>query len=79
MAGDKAYSSRGIRVCLRGRGIACIVPERSAQIGGRGDAVETPCRLDRTAYRRRDVIERCFTMLKQHKTRATRDDERAHH
>ncbi|MFB8351147.1 transposase [Streptomyces niveus] len=37
------------------------------------------CRLDRTAYRRRNVVERCFNRLKQNKALATRYDKRARH
>ncbi|WP_374202309.1 IS5 family transposase [Streptomyces sp. MW-W600-10] len=79
VAGDKGYSSRKIRAYLRRRGIACTIPERTDQISGRRRRGETPCRLDRTAYRRRNVVERCFNKLKQNKALATRYDKRAHH
>ncbi|MFE5723129.1 hypothetical protein ACFQ7P_32270, partial [Streptomyces erythrochromogenes] len=57
--GDKGYSSRKIRSYLRRRGIACTIPERVDQIGGR---------------RRSNVVERCFNKLKQNKALATRYD-----
>ncbi|MET9816017.1 transposase [Streptomyces sp. NPDC006355] len=37
------------------------------------------CRLDRAAYRRRNVIERCFNKLKHNKALATHYDKRAGH
>ena len=79
VAGDKGYSSRKIRAYLRKRGIACTIPERTDQIKGRRRRGETLCRLDRTAYRRRNVVERCFNRLKQNKALATRYDKRARH
>ena len=76
---DKGYSSRKIRAYLRRRGIACTIPERADQIAGRRRRGESPCRLDRTAYRRRNVVERCFNRLKQNRALATRFDKRAVH
>ncbi|WP_405812667.1 MULTISPECIES: transposase [unclassified Streptomyces] len=73
------YSSRKIRSYLRRRGIACTIPERVDQIGGRLRRGETLCRLDREIYRRRNVVERCFNRLKQNKALATRYDKRARH
>ncbi|ORT61024.1 hypothetical protein BKD26_07130 [Streptomyces sp. CB03238] len=49
------------------------------QINGRIRRGESHCRLDRAAYRRRNVIERCFNKLKHHKALATRYDKRARH
>ncbi|MFI6350782.1 IS5/IS1182 family transposase, partial [Streptomyces sp. NPDC050560] len=46
---------------------------------GRIHRGERPCRLDRAAYRRRNVVERCFNKLKQNKAIATRYDKRARH
>ncbi|MGW2026203.1 IS5 family transposase [Streptomyces decoyicus] len=79
VAADKGYSSRKIRAYLRKRGIACTIPERIDQINGRLRRGESLCRLDRTIYRRRNVIERCFGRLKQHRALATRYDKRATH
>lgn len=58
---DKGYSARRIRVYLRRRGIACTIPERIDQINGRIRRGEALCRLDKTAYKRRNVVERCFS------------------
>ncbi|MFE5723746.1 IS5 family transposase, partial [Streptomyces erythrochromogenes] len=79
VVGDKGYSSRKIRSYLRQRGIACTIPERVDQIGGRMRRGETRCRLDRAVYRRRNVVERCFNRLKQNRALATRYDKRARH
>jgi transposase len=76
---DKGYSARGIRAYLRRRGIACTIPERVDQIAGRRRRGEPVCRLDRTVYRRRNVVERCFSRLKQNKALATRYDKHALH
>jgi len=74
---DKGYSSRAIRDYLRGRGIACIIPERADQIAGRRRRGEKLCTFDRHLYRRRNVVERCFNRLKQNKALATRYDKLA--
>ncbi|GAB7101825.1 hypothetical protein JCM4814A_01390 [Streptomyces phaeofaciens JCM 4814] len=50
------------------------IPERIAQINGRIRRGESRCRLDRAAYRRRNVVERCFNRLKHNKALATRYD-----
>ncbi len=76
---DKGYSSRKIRDDLRRRGIKAAIPERIDQINGRVRRGESLCRLDRPAYRRRNVVERCFNRLKHNKALATRYDKRAHH
>jgi transposase len=76
---DKGYSSRSIRRYLRRRGIAATIPERADQIAGRRRRGERCCGFDPAAYRRRNVVERCFNRLKQHKALATRYDKRAIH
>ncbi len=64
VAADKGYSSTKIRTYLRRRGIKAAIPERIDQINGRIRRGESLCRLDRAAYRRRNVVERCFNKLK---------------
>ncbi len=76
---DKGYSSRKIRTYLRRRGIACTIPERIDQINGHLTRGEKPCHLDRTNYRRRNIVERRFGYLKQNRALATRYDKRATH
>jgi transposase len=79
VAADKGYSSVKIRAYLRRRGIKAAIPERIDQINGRIRRGERRCYLDRAAYRRRNVVERCFNKLKHHKALATRYDKRARH
>lgn len=79
VAADKGYSSLKIRSYLRRRGIRAVIPERIDQINGRIRRGESLCRLDRAAYRRRNVVERCFNKLKHNKALATRYDKRARH
>ncbi|WP_260584345.1 IS5 family transposase [Streptomyces murinus] len=79
VAADKGYSSTKIRAYLRRRGIKAAIPERIDQINGRIRRGESLCRLDRAAYRRRNVVERCFNKLKHNKALATRYDKRARH
>lgn len=79
VAADKGYSSTKIRAYLRRRGIKAAIPERIDQINGRIRRGESRCRLNRAAYRRRNVIERCFNRLKHNKALATRYDKRARH
>ncbi|WP_443058098.1 IS5 family transposase [Streptomyces sp. NBC_00820] len=77
VAADKGYSSVKISAYLRGRGIRAAIPERIDQINGRIRRGEGRCRLDRAAYRRRNVVERCFNRLKHNKALATRYDKTA--
>ncbi|GAA2494174.1 hypothetical protein GCM10010393_27700 [Streptomyces gobitricini] len=51
--------------------------ERIDRINGRIRRGERLCRHDRSAYRRRNVIERCLSRLEQNRALATRYDERA--
>ncbi len=77
---DKAYSARGHRADLRRRGITAVIPEPADQAGHRrrrGSAGGRPVGYDRTAYRRRNVIERAFNQLKAWRGIATRFDKLA--
>lgn len=75
---DKAYSSRAIRSGLRRRGIRAVIPERADQVAGRqrrGSAGGRPPAFDAEQYRARNVVERCFSRLKQFRAVATRFDK----
>ncbi|OLR89440.1 IS5 family transposase [Actinokineospora bangkokensis] len=77
---DKGYSSRAIRAWLRARRIPTTIPERRDQQAGRqrrGRAGGRPPVFDPVAYRRRNVVERCFNRLKQFRAIATRYDKTA--
>ncbi|MEW2281853.1 IS5 family transposase [Streptomyces cyaneofuscatus] len=76
--GDKAYSSRAIRHLLRRRGIAATIPEHRDQAANRhrrGALGGRPPTFDKVTYRDRNVVERCFTRLKQFRAIATRLDK----
>nr|WP_234338038.1 IS5 family transposase [Streptomyces sp. NRRL WC-3725] len=77
---DKAYSSRAIRAWCRRRGIAVTIPERSDQVVNplrRGSRGGRPPAFDAEAYKHRNVVERCFSRLKQFRAIATRFDKLA--
>lgn len=77
---DKAYSSRKIRRLLRCRGIKATIPERRDQSGNRVRRASRggrPPAFDKTAYKGRNVVERCFARLKQFRAVATRFDKLA--
>lgn len=60
---DKGYSARSFRAYLRRRGIKATTPERVDQLAGRRRRHQRPCGFDNAAYRRRNVVERCFHHL----------------
>jgi transposase len=77
---DKGYSSRAIRSYLRARRIRATIPERRDQQASRarrGSRGGRPPAFDPLAYRRRNVVERCFAQLKQYRAIATRYDKTA--
>ncbi|MEU7891212.1 MULTISPECIES: IS5 family transposase [Streptosporangiaceae] len=77
---DKAYSSREVRQDLRRRGIRAVIPERTDQRANRqrrGRAGGRPPTFDPELYKARNVVERCFSRLKQFRAIATRFDKLA--
>lgn len=77
---DKGYSAKRIRDYLRRRRIGCVIPERDDQIANRarkGSAGGRPPAFDAEAYKRRNVVERCFNKLKQFRAIAARFDKLA--
>ena len=78
--GDKAYSSRGTRARLRGRGIVAVIPEPSDQAGHRkrrGSSGGRPVSYDVQDYKQRNVVERFFNRMKQWRGLASRYDKHA--
>jgi transposase len=71
---DKGYSSRANRAYLRRRRIPATIPERADQQANRarrGRAGGRPSTFDPIAYKRRNVVERCFNRYKQSSPPAT--------
>ena len=76
---DKAYSSTAIRAHLRSRRITATIPEPADQVRNRlkrGSKGGRPPAFDAAAYKQRNVAERAFCHLRQHRAVATRYDKR---
>ena len=69
LIGDKAYDSDAFRKFLRKDGIKPVIPGRSNR--------KKRIRHDKTAYKGRNVIERCYCRLKDFRRIATRYDKLA--
>lgn len=68
VAGDKGYSSGSIRRYLRRRGIRLTIP--------RQDNERRRGKFDKSLYRQRNRVERCFNRLKQYRRIATRYEKK---
>jgi transposase len=66
---DKAYDADSLRRWLKQKKIKAAIPSTASR--------RTPYPLDRTAYKRRNVIERMFCKLKNWRRIATRYDRLA--
>jgi transposase len=69
VAGDKGYSYARVRCYLRRRKIKAVIPTRKDQRRRPG--------FDQDLYRRRNVVERCLSWLKECRALATRFDKLA--
>lgn len=77
---DKAYSHPSTREAMRDRRIIFVSPERDDQIArraARGSRGGRPPAFDVEVHRQRNVVERCFSRLKQFRDLATRYAKRA--
>ena len=74
---DRAYAHDPCRELLRRRGIPHTIPERRDQIERRKRRGGRPPSFDRSAYRGRNVVERCVNRLKQWRGVATRYEKKA--
>lgn len=66
---DKGYDTDAIRAFLKARGIRAVIPGKSNR--------KQKIRHDKEAYKRRNVVERCFCRLKDFRRIATRYDKLA--
>jgi transposase len=76
---DKAHSSSAIRSHLRSRRIKATIPEPADQARNRlrrGSHGGRPPAFDPAAYKQRNIVERAFNRLRQHRAVATRYDKR---
>lgn len=69
VVGDKGYSSGKIRCYLRRRGIRLTIPRKSNE--------QRRGKFDKSVYRQRNRVERCFNRLKQFRRIATRYEKNA--
>jgi transposase len=69
LAGDKGYSYARIRRYLRRRGIMAVIPTRK-------DQRRNP-HFDKETYRRRNVVERCMSWLKENRRIGSRHEKLA--
>lgn len=69
VCGDKGYSSGKIRGYLRRRGIRVTIPRK--------DNERRRGKFDKSLYRQRNQVERCFNRLKQYRRIATRYEKKA--
>lgn len=76
VAGDKAYDVPRIRQWCRRHGVRAVIPEKAKP---RGRKRGRPPVLDKTAYKRRNVVERCIGWLKICRRIATRSEKLAVH
>ena len=77
LLGDKAYSASAHRRRLRSRGITTVIPERCDQVRhrrNRGSRGGRPVNFDAETYKRRNVVERGFNLLKRWRGLAIRYD-----
>jgi transposase len=77
---DKGYAHDSTRTALRRRRIRHVIPERSDQVARRtakGPRGGRPPSFDKDACKQRNVVERCFSRLKQWRDLATRYAKRA--
>jgi transposase len=68
---DTAYGSRALREVIVDLGAEPVIPSHPTR--------KHPCDHDRSIYRLRNRIERCFNKLKHFRRFATRYDRRALH
>ncbi len=66
---DKGYDTNAIRAFLKAHGIKAVIPSKSDR--------KKKIRHDKEAYKKRNVVERCFCRLKDFRRIATRYDKLA--
>ena len=64
---DRGYSAARIRKWCRNRGIVCVIPSKKNEKKKR--------RINKELYKKRNVVERMFSWLKENRRVATRYDK----
>ncbi|MDF7680404.1 IS5 family transposase [Enterobacteriaceae bacterium ESL0689] len=68
---DKGYSGSNLRIYLKTKGIKAVIPFKSNEKASRDGRRA----LDRQLYKKRNVVERCFAILKENRRIATRSEK----
>ena len=68
---DKGYDSNDLRALIADAGMQAVIPSKRSR--------RTPIPHDRTLYKTRNRIERCFNKMKHYRRIATRYDRRDIH
>ena len=75
IAGDKGYSSDKIRLWLKARKVEAVIPMRENEHVK--DREQWQPKLNKRAYKKRNVVERCIAKLKEFRRIATRYEKLA--
>nr|WP_258286403.1 IS5 family transposase [Salmonella enterica] len=70
---DKGYSGHRLRCHLKIKGIIAVIPFKSNEKASR----DKRRKLNRQLYKKRNVVERCFAVLKENRRIATRSEKTA--
>ncbi|EBQ0860473.1 IS5 family transposase, partial [Salmonella enterica] len=70
---DKGYSGHRLRCHLKIKGIIAVIPFKSNEKASR----DKRRKLNRQLYKKRNVVERCFGVLKENRRIATRSEKTA--
>jgi len=70
---DKGYSGKNLRIHLKEKGIKAVIPFKTNEKASRDNRRKPDWQL----YKKRNVVERCFAILKEHRRIATRSEKTA--
>ena len=67
VCGDKAYDSDAMRELLASKGAEAVIPSKANRV--------SPVSHDKEKYKRRNVVERFFRRIKEHRRLCLRSDK----
>lgn len=73
MLAGKGYSGNNLRIYLKIKGIKCVIPFKPNEKASQDRRQP----LDTRLYKKRNVVERCFAILKENRRIATRSEKTA--